>query len=73
MQSEHGNKLYHKRLQALTCFFVFNPTLAPRERDDETLKILYYFPSRNVPAHTQCAYVGLVSGIINFSKYVTQN
>ena len=60
--------MYHKRLQALTCFFVFNPTLAKKETDDETKKILYYFPSKNVPPDTQCAYVGLVSGIVNFSK-----
>ena len=58
--------MYTRKMDALTCFFVFNPTLG--NDDDDSDRILYFFPSKNIDINSQCGYIGLVSGLVNFAK-----
>jgi len=50
----------------MECFFVYNPTLSKSESDEQE-KILFYTP-RLTDLDTQKNYVGLVQGIVNFTK-----
>lgn len=59
--------MYSRKMDALTCFFVFNPTLG--NDDDDSDRILYFFPSNKFNINRQCGYIGLVSGLVNFAKF----
>ncbi|ETO27214.1 hypothetical protein RFI_09920 [Reticulomyxa filosa] len=57
-----------KRIQALTCFFVFNPTLGDEMHEEE--RILYFYPTaKHMPVQIQSNFIGLVSGLVNFSNF----
>ena len=50
---------------------MFNPTLG--NDFDDSDRILYFFPNKNTDINSQCHYVGLVSGLINFTKLSAVN